>query len=87
MEGPIGTEHEEGAMGEIDDAHDTEGEREPAGDEKQQHSELQSVEDLHENGADMHGAAQRSPSCPALCRASTSKTPQLRRGWPGQAGP
>ena len=33
------------------------------------------------------GFCGNSPSCPALCRASTSLAPQGRRGWPGQARP
>jgi hypothetical protein len=65
MERAVGAEHEESAVGEVDDTHDAEGEREPARDEKQQHSELQPVEDLHENGAELHVAAlPLTPSSP-----------------------
>jgi len=41
------------------------------------------------HGSFHDGSIAFFPSCPALCRASTSSRPSkgTRRGWPGQARP
>ena len=53
LEREIGTDHEEGAVGEIDDAHHPECQREAARDQEQQHAVLHAVEELDENRAQL----------------------------------
>ena len=53
LERQIGTDHEEGAVGEIDDAHHPECQGQAARDQKQQHAVLNAVEELDENRAQL----------------------------------
>ena len=53
----VGADHEQRAVGQIDDAHDAEYERQPARDQKQQQAVLNSIEELREKSGKIHGAA------------------------------
>src|SRR4051812_17962669 len=52
--GEIGAKHVLHPMRQIDEVHHTEHERQPGGDQKQQHAELQAVECLHEEEGEGH---------------------------------
>jgi len=45
----IGAQHEEVAVGEVDDVHDPEDQRQPRGDQRQDHAVHEAVHDLHED--------------------------------------
>jgi hypothetical protein len=51
----VGADHVEAAMGQVDDAHDAEHQRQPAGDEEQQQAVLQAVEQLDQEKGEIHG--------------------------------
>ncbi len=48
-DGEIGAEHVLDAVGEIDEVHDAEHQRQSGGDQKQQHAELQAVQHLNDD--------------------------------------
>ena len=54
QEGHVGADHEQRAVGQIDDAHDAEDQRQPAGDQEQQQAVLQSIEELREQSWKVH---------------------------------
>ena len=54
--GDIGADHIEGAMGEIDHAHDAEQQRQPAGDEIKNQRVLNGIEQLDEKEKERHAA-------------------------------
>ena len=53
----VGADHVEAAMGEIDDAHDAEDQREAARDKKQQQAVLDAVQELDQERVDVHASA------------------------------
>ncbi|MNE49104.1 hypothetical protein D3C80_1436020 [compost metagenome] len=53
--GQVGADHVQGAVGQVDDVHDAEDQRETAGDQKQQQPVLQTVHGLDENAGQLHG--------------------------------
>ena len=44
--GHVGPDHVQGAVGQVDDPHDPEDQRQPGGHEKEHHAELEAVEEL-----------------------------------------
>ncbi len=52
--GDVGAHHQHGAVGQVDDAHHAEDQRQAAGDEKEKQAVLQPVEDLGEEACDVH---------------------------------
>src|SRR6185312_10039345 len=89
-EGEIGPHHVEAAMGEIDDPHDAEDEREPARHQEQQQPILHAVQHLdeEEDHAVGHWAISQ-PLCrwiawaPCVLRLRASRALRMRgkRGW------
>ncbi len=56
----VRADHVEAAMGEIDDAHDAEDQREPAGDEEQQQPVLDAVQELDQERVEVHRSGRRA---------------------------
>ena len=69
-EGDIRTDHEERAMGQVDDAHDAEDQRQAAGDQEQQEPVLHPVEELREKAGETH-------QCPLRREPSAGASPDM----------
>ena len=69
----VGTDHEQRAVRQVDDAHDAEDQRQPAGDEKEQQAVLDSVEELCEQAREIHAVRRR--------RRAKSPLPMLLPAW------
>ena len=96
----IAAGHREGAMGEIDEVHQPERHREPAGEHEQQHAVGDAVEqDGEQRGHGLarsasvrttrlerrHAGPKRAARLAQMSRPSTSFSPREGRGCPGQA--
>ena len=68
----VGADHVEAAVRQVDDAHDSEDQRQPARDEEQQQPVLDPVQELDQEGSDV----QANPSASAAGGPSTAAAPE-----------
>ena len=66
----VSADHVLHAMGQVDEAHDAEDQRQPGRDQKQQHAVLQTVEDLNEEQCERHLTATQLKQCYILHSAA-----------------
>ena len=83
----VRADHVETPMGEIDDAHDPEDEREAARDQEQQEAVLDAVQQLNQERVDVHGLERLTRTSGVFaCSACSEPYPAVRLGYGGQRG-